>query len=177
MDGLHIFGKKSPEKHTNHIDYHFDELISPISHLITDYHWLLNQVIFNHVAYDGDTFDDYENKYDKIIIQTEETFHIELTAKGFLNKYAKFIQGDWDAIYGLRNPINIKDLIKYKRILWWNRKILNIDKTFIENNSEIYFSCVDAAYWEIYSKNEEILNIFAEKFPNHQRINLNNNKY
>ena len=91
MNGIRIIGKGVPgEGKSYHIDYRFDEIVSPIAHIISSYYWLLDDVNFQHNAYDGETFDDYQEKFDEIIIQND--FGLMLTIMGFLNKYSQFVR-------------------------------------------------------------------------------------
>ena len=77
----------------------------------------------------------------------------------FLVKYAKFIIGDWDRIYGIEN----KD------------DFLNTEKfgyEFIKRKTKIFFRCTDGIFWEVYAKDKTIIDIIMKEFPHSEMFNL-----
>ena len=44
------------------------------------------------------------------------------------------------------------------------------DSINIEENAVVFFRCVDAAYWVVYAKNEEIINILESNFKFTERV-------
>lgn len=142
-----------------------EEIITPISDLINGFYWILNSVEFKNQASDGTYFIDWEKNYDKLVVEQLDSQFIRLVVPGFFPKYAKYVIGDWDMIVGVKDRISLKGLIK------------GIQNNWIEENGEIYLSCVDAAYWEIYGKNQELLMKIKKEFPNSIECFLDEKKY
>lgn len=133
----------------------FEQIISPIADLICNYYWLVDGTPIIYKAKDGSVFSEWEENYDKIILQTQDNNNVRLTEKGFLTKYAKFISGDWDDICGIEQPIDISGMkINFR-----------MDKNFIYSNVKIYLSCIDAAFWLVYSPRYELLAKLKGQFP------------
>jgi hypothetical protein len=42
---------------------------------------------------------------------------------------------------------------------------------------EVYFSCTDAAYWEVYAKDEATLCLVKEVFPDAEECSLGEKRY
>ncbi len=166
MRGLRIKGKnRSGTEGRDHssINYDFDELFAPISHLFLNYYWILDDVNFNYKASLDEYFCD-DNNYDKLFL-AEKEFHVRLSAKGFLNSYSKYIQGDWDDIIGINN---LDYFSKYGSCGKW---------VFVEQYADIYFSCIDAAYWEIYLRDFELLENIKAIFPCSVECELKDKQY
>jgi hypothetical protein len=171
IKGLRIRGKGYPKKSHYRIDYNFPELISPVSDLIANYYWIIEDPIFIQELPNGDKFDDLQEKYSEIVLQdfpADSPPHFMLCIRGFLNKYGKFILPDNQRIFGLREKIDLSDAL--------NSVKLNVKKSFISQNVEVFFSCNDAAYWEVYSIHSEILQRVKDKFPSSEEITLNDGK-
>ena len=159
MNGIKIYGKNQMEDFSEAqkfslIDYGFEELIEPVRDQICAYYWILENQNFEY-------FSDYENKYDKLII--EESRLTRLTRKGFIPDYAKYIIPDWGQIYGIKDRLSIVTI--------------NLDKNFIEKAVDLYFSCIDGAYWEVYSRNVEIIEKIRKEFPLSKSITLADKKH
>ncbi|MBN1903958.1 MAG: hypothetical protein JW927_02570 [Deltaproteobacteria bacterium] len=159
MNGIKIFGKKQKKDYgkaqkLSRIDYGFHELIEPVRDGIKDYYWILDNQDFKY-------FSDYENKYDELII--EESQLTRLTRKGFIPDYAKYIIQEWGQIYGIKDKLSIATI--------------NLNKDFIKKTVDIYFSCIDGAYWEVYARNAEIIEKIRKEFPFSKSIALGEKKY
>ena len=159
MDGIKIKGKKKEEHYGNdrklsRIDYGFEELIAPIQGFIDNFYWILGNQDFTY-------FEDLSNKYDEIIIEESKNL-LRLTKRGFVTEYAKHVIPDWGRIYGIKERIVLS--------------AIKINDEFVEKNVEIYFSCVDGAYWEIYAKNRDIIKMLCERFPFSEPITLADKK-
>lgn len=138
----------------------FANLIAPIARLVQRYYWVLEDVMFVHQSAAGRIFDEIE--YDEATLQ--ERNQLRLMDKKFLSKAAEFVQGDWDSIYGLTEPI---DLATFKGFGEGN----------LPEDVEVYFSCTDAAYWELYAKDEATLCLVKEAFPDAEECLLSEKQY
>lgn len=147
--------------------YEFEDLIAPVADLLSEYYWLIEAVYFRRTAPDGTTFDDYENRYEELILQTGSRYDLSLTKRGFIVEYAKLIQGDWDHICGLNEPMDISGL----------SIDLGYDKDFIERHAEVYFRCIDAAFWIAYAKDARLLQRIKERFPLSEDCSLADEHY
>lgn len=136
------------------------ELIAPISQLVTDYFWVLDNVMFVHQSAGGSLFD--ERKYSESILQ--ESQPLVLIDKDSLLEFAEFIQGDWDSIYGLRGPVDLAGFA-------------GLGCGTLPGAVEIYFSCVDAAYWEVFARDEELLRLMKWRFPDAEECSLGEKQY
>jgi hypothetical protein len=131
-------------------DYEFFEIVNPIAHLITGLYWiLLEDVIVWHTASDGSTFDDFETRYDELIIFQRN--YLRITEQDFILRYAKFIQGDWDNLIGILSLRDVNDTF-------------TVTQEFIESKAVIHFRCIDAVYWEVYTPDLKLLLILQENF-------------
>jgi len=162
MKGIRIRGKGLAAEYDGaesryRIDYRFEELVFPITDLISDLYWVLADVVFNHVAVDGRTLDIRELDRDTLFIR--EPGDLRSANRGFLPKYAGFISGDWDDIYGLHQQIDFSE-----------SNLIN--RRFIEENVVVFFSCIDGAFWEVYSQDPDVLKCLQRKFPFNETCSL-----
>jgi len=141
-------------------DYEFFEIVNPIAHLITGLYWILEDVIVWHTASDGSTFDDFQYRYDELIIF--ERNHLKIAESDFILRYAKFIDRDWDNLVGLRSLQDANDTLRLTR-------------EFIESKAVVYFKCIDAVYWEVYAPDPKLLLILQESFDFWEPCNLDRN--
>lgn len=148
--------------------YQFCELIKPIEKYIKEYYWIITESSSSISFYtkDGQKFKDWENKYNEIVLKSNYEKDIKLLTKGFMNKYANFIVGDWTEIYAINKLTELNEIDDY-----------DFNKSKIKKNAEIYFSCIDAGFWEIYSKEKVILDLIKKEFYLSRDINLLDKKY
>jgi hypothetical protein len=137
-------------------DYEFFEIVKPIAHLITGLYWILEDAYLRHVASDGTTFDDFQHRYDELIIS--ERNHARIAERDFILRYAKFIGGDWDRIVGLRSSQD-----------------MNITQELIESKAVVYFKCIDAIFWEAYAPDPQLLLTLQESFDYCEPCTLDKN--
>jgi hypothetical protein len=143
-------------------DYEFFEIIYPIAHLITGLYWILDNVIVWHTASDGSTFDDFQYRYDELIIS--ERNHLRITEPDFILRYAKFIRGDWDNLIGLRSLQDANDAF-------------TVMQEFIESKAVVYFRCIDAVYWEVYAPDPKLLLTLQQSFDCWELPSLDRNDW
>jgi hypothetical protein len=129
-------------------DYGLVDLAALLAPFITRLYWVLDDVIPNHVAADGSTFDDYQNRNNELIIWTEG--HLRLAARDFIPHYAKFIHGDWDRIVGVRTPYP-----PHVVTAW--------ETSTVPQEAVVLFACIDACYWEVYSPDAALLERLERK--------------
>jgi hypothetical protein len=135
------------------------DIINCISPEVDSFFWIFSETIFSHESSDGEIFHDWDKHYERLFIEElpVENPHFRLSYQGFLNKYAKFILADWTEIYGLKSKVALSDVTDSKG---WN-----IDKSKINEISEIIFCNVDAAFWIVKSENQSLLDRIKNEFP------------
>ncbi len=145
MNGVCIHSKVGGNKRA--IDYSFCEIVSPISNHLDGLHWILSGVILDG-SKNLEELDVVLPKY-----EAGELGEYRLMKPGFLPDCCKWIKGDWDQIFGVR------DLGGY-------RKANDLREANLKKEAEIWFQCVDAAYWEIYSQLNVVVDLLMKQFPN-----------
>ena len=130
-------------------DYQFVDIIESIADLIGGLYWLLDSVVPRHTAADGATFDEYDTRYHDLVLW--ETGHLRLGARDFVPLFAKYIDGDWDQIAGVRELPRVND-------------INFINRELVTSKAVIFFRCIDALYWEAYSPDLALLESLREAF-------------
>jgi hypothetical protein len=126
----------------------FSALLAPIAQHVSEYFWALDAVTFAHQGAGGRLFD--ERKYNDAILQWGRP--LVLMDKHSLLDFAEFIQGDWDAIYGLSEPVELAAL-----------RDCSYDS--LPEAIEVFFPCTDTAYWEVYARDEELLRLMKRAYP------------
>ena len=136
------------------------ELMAPISQRISGYYWVLEGVTFVHRGASGRLFD--ERSYGASILQQSQS--LVLLDRGSLPGLAEFIPGDWDSMYGLRERVELAAFRGYS--------------SGAEPESvEVYFSCVDAAFWEVFARDEDLLLLLKRAFPEAEECLLSERQY
>lgn len=163
MQGIRINNKCSIDPKKITMDYEFRSIIEPITNDISNLYWVLNsRVTFNYIASDGTEFKDYQNQYDNLILDEKDGFR--LTQTDFIPRYAKFIVGDWDDIYGIKQIADFQE-------------IQEIDEKNIMEKTHIMFRCIDAAFWEIYARDRMIIDKISKCFPHSTLLSYCSVKY
>lgn len=141
-------------------DKNFALLVAPIAHLLVEYYWVLDDVTFARESAAGRLFD--EDRYGRAVLQEAGGF--KLVGKDFLSEFAEFLLGDWDSIYGLKRRVDVAGFAGFS-----NGTLPDV--------VGVFFSCVDAAYWEAYAEDEEILRLVARAFPDAEPCSLSAKLY
>jgi hypothetical protein len=153
MKGIRLIQKSVnrslPAPATQKRDYELFEIVNPIAHLITGLYWILENVDVRHIASDSKTFDDFQHRYDELIIS--ERNHLRIAERDFILQYAKFIGGDWDGLVGLRFPRDGNDTFE-------------VTQEFIESKAVVYFKWIEAACWELYAPDPQVLLTLQQSF-------------
>lgn len=138
----------------------FDELMAHISHRVSGYYWVLEGVTFVHRGASGRLFD--ERRYRGSVLQ--QTPSLVLLDRGSLPVLAEFILGDWDEIYGLRERVELAAFRGYS-------------SGAIPEGVEVYLSCTDAAFWEVFARDEDLLLRLKRAFPEAEECVLSERQY
>ena len=151
MKGLQVIAEQQQdlqpgEAHWS-IGYRFDQLVEPVLEFVSDCYWLINsRTIFL------DSPDDThapEPTISKVII--EQTSHYILAEPRFITEFSNLFIPDWTNFFGVPERIDLHTV--------------QITPAFLESTFLIFFRCVDAAFWEVYSPKDEILQWIAGAFP------------
>lgn len=142
INGLQVFHKIDRRKDGFHrVDYEFQDIIEPIADILGHYYWMLEDVTF--CLRDGVNFLDSAERQNLILDSNDE---FTLGDKCFINLCAKYIDSDWCNIYGCSDYSMVENLNCFRQKAYQTPSKL-----------EVYFTNIDAAYWEVYSRNKQIL--------------------
>jgi hypothetical protein len=125
----------------------FDEVISPVVHLVSGCYWIVSGCLFLESAPTGERFE--EGEFQGLVVERQG--QRRLVRPGFLAKYARLVGNDWCHLLGLTEPVALRGL--------------DIDEAFLSTRVRVYVTCVDAVYWELFSSEQEILRLTRGAFP------------
>ena len=134
----------------------FQELVHPIRDIVSELHWIIADVAFR---YPTGSVEALELEQAFAAFLAAESGSLLLMRPGFIERFAPFIVGDWDQIVGVKSALDFGDVV-------------TLDKNRIEMVGQVYFACIDAAFWEVYSPDEEILARLLTHFPSSIRKSL-----
>ena len=138
----------------------FYELMAVISHRVSGYYWVLEDVTFVHHGASGRLFD--ERRYRESVLQQSQS--LVLLDSESLTGLAEFILGDWDSIYGLRERVELAAFSGYS-------------SGVAPETVEVYLSCTDAAFWEVFARSEDLLLVLKRAFPEAEECLLSDRQY
>ncbi len=140
------------------IPYYFTELVEPIADRIAKLHWAATgSVVFS--AQGRDDFPDdetFEGLFVESVTADDDSpiWERAWLKPGCLAPLAPFIDGDWTDIVGIQKP---EDL---------SRADVDVnDDRWLEANARVYFTCVDGAFWAVFSTETQILSSLRDRFP------------
>jgi hypothetical protein len=161
MEGLSICTGDEPGG--RRVKCAFRELVDPIRDLISDLHWILDGVVVSNQVTSGPVeAPELDPEFAAFLVAQSRS--LSLMRPGFIERFAPFITGDWDQIVGVRSPADFADGV-------------TLDTDRIEAVGQIYFACTDAAFWEVYSPNDEIRARLLAAFPSSIRVSLDDKQY
>jgi hypothetical protein len=115
-----------------------------------------------YVSPEGKTLSDEEcgrldQEYERFLITRQdrkgsEICDLTLFAPGFLERFRDYLYGDWTNFYlfATEVPLTIVEP-------WTNS---------LPTECEIFLSCVDAAYWEVFASDPSFLARIEDRYPN-----------
>lgn len=137
MKGLRVSNKNT-----------FNEIFSCIFDELNGLHWLMESDTFAYIETDSlDKISKLNTKDDNWYISKEDIFP----------SYSKLVDEDWNIIYGFKPEST--DLKVWAKDYW----VIKDRAEYISLFCDICFINIDASYWEIYSNNQNILNIIKGK--------------
>jgi hypothetical protein len=145
------------------IPYDFSELVEPVADQI-DALWFAatGSVVFSTGFRDGFPDDaTFAALFDDSEVENDSPIWERAWLKpGGLKALAPLVQGDWTDIVGVQESCKpaIADV--------------KTDTRWLEAHAEVYFSCVDAAFWAVFSSHPEILSLLRHRFPQSGDISL-----
>ncbi|MEQ8187595.1 MAG: hypothetical protein ABRQ39_06445 [Candidatus Eremiobacterota bacterium] len=140
------------------------------------YYWIIDRdcfkwpVEFHHLStYNSDT-DEYEDGPMKEILfffsPIEENNNYYLGLPGLLPEYASYISNDWNCILGFKaKPDSPGEWIKK----YWNAKNRG---HYVARTVDICFTNIDGAYWEFFTKKEELFESIRYSLQNIEGIRI-----
>lgn len=177
MNGLRIVARpdhlaRRPLRRT--IPFAFGELAEPILPDIQDFYCGLYGAMF-YAGDDEASFpdDDELESYFELVAGTplppdneEVIWDVGWLQPGRLSVLARFIKEDWTDIVLVTSPP------AYRRSEVWFG-----DKEWLENHAEVFFSCIDAAYWEVFARSQSVLDKIHGAFPESRPMTLEQKRY
>ena len=115
------------------------QIVQMIKGHISDYYWVFENEVMVKQTDDQDRID----KFFQRMRDPQQT-------RGLISDNADLIKGDWDNFCGAPT-------IPPKGIAF--------SKQLVEDWAQIYFSCIDAAFWEVYAKDKGLLEKIKSGFP------------
>ncbi len=163
MRGLRIVPVPEMVGRPGSIPYDFSQLVEPVADQINALWWAARgTVVFSAALRDGfpddatlaALFDDSE------VEKGSPIWERAWLRPGGLKALAPFIQGDWTDIVGVQES--------FKPAM----ADVKTDTRWLEAHAEVYFACVDAAFWAVFSSHPEILSLLRNRFPQSGDISL-----
>jgi hypothetical protein len=167
MNGISIYREK-PYK-TGGLCTVFEINFKSIFDKINNYYWCIPDMVFRlpdswyYGDYDIEN-DIYRNKeWDHFssyyLSNVNEGLFENIVAKtGYIKEFSRYFVDDWCDIFGFEE----KYIEEFKNI----KNIKTIRPLFFDNKIPIYFRNIDAAYWDFYSENNELLEIIKADLGN-----------
>jgi len=135
-------------------------ILQIIEELISDLYWAHTGIIYSFPEnLTQEEYHEIKNRLEEYMLHEDKSKQVQYMHGGFIENFGEYIFSDWVELAGY------EDIQKLKTFDPGNSEALN-------ENSVVYFKCVDAAYWEVYAKNEEIIKILETKFKFTESIDL-----
>jgi len=88
---------------------------------------------------------------------------LKLFGPGFLLRFRDYLYGDWNRFYLLSEKVPLGEI--------------QLGSNQVPPQCEIFICCVDAAYWEVYTRDTALLERLKERFPEAMPRNLADKTY
>lgn len=165
MNGIKILGKQQvSEVKTNTqlstLDFKFADILQYTEELISDLYWVHTGIIYSFP--ENLTQDEYnlvKRSLEEYVLHEDKAKSYQFMHRGFIENFGEYIFTDWIELAGY------DDLQKIKTFDPTNAEV-------IDENALVFFRCVDAAYWVVYAKNEEIIKILESNFKFTEKVNI-----
>jgi len=167
MNGIKILGKENVSESESKaqltmLDFGFIDILQNIEELISDLYWAHTGIIYSFPeSFTQEQYHEIKNYLEEYTLHEDKSKQVQYMHKGFIENFGEYIFSDWVELAGY------EDIEKLKTFDPGSPEALN-------ENAVVYFKCVDAAYWEVYAKNEEIIKILEANFKFTESINLEN---
>jgi len=165
MNGIKILGKDTVSDsesaaQLSRLDFGFIDILENVEEFMSDLYWAHTGIIYSFPqSLTQEQYHEIKNNLEEYILHDDKSKSIQYMHRGFIENFGEYIFSDWLELAGY------DDIQKLKTFDPGN--LVSLDE-----NSVIYFKCVDAASWEVYTENEEILKTLEAKFKFAENINL-----
>lgn len=165
MNGIKILGKENVSDvqstaELSRLDFGFADILQIIEELISDLYWAHTGIIYSFPeSLTQEQYYEIKNYLEEYILHEDKSKQVQFMHRGFIENFGQYIFSDWIELAG------------YDDI----QKLKTFDPTSpqaIDENAVVFFRCVDAAYWVVYAKNEEIINILESSFKFVESVNM-----
>lgn len=155
MRGLRFYSQSFTVKTVYGIREIIDCLAPEISQL-----YCLTQGEFLFGGHSVKGVEEVEDKYTEFLLedQNPDGFGLKLFKPGFLTTFRDYLFGDWTDFYLVDAVIPLGGLK-----LWGNK---------IPEGCKIFISCIDGAYWEVFTEQQELLTRLNTRLPGGMQLML-----
>ena len=165
MNGIKILGKENvsdseSKAQLSRLDFGFIDILQIIEELVSDLYWAHTGIIYSFPEnLTQEEYHNIKNSLEEHLLHEDKSKSMQYMHRGFVENFGEYIFSDWIELAGY------DDIQKLKTFDPGSPEA-------IDENAVVFFRCVDAAYWVIYAKNEEIIKIIQDKFKFTESVSL-----
>ena len=157
MKAIRILGKErmsesGASSQFSTLDFSFAEILHNIEELVSELYWAHTGIIYSFPeSLTQEQYNITKRNLEEYLLHEDKARSINYMHRGFIENFGQYIFSEWVELAGCDDIQKLKTFDP-------------TDSDSIEENAVVFFRCVDAAYWAVYAKNEEIINILESNF-------------
>ncbi|HSG32603.1 MAG TPA: hypothetical protein VLB82_13785 [Thermodesulfobacteriota bacterium] len=157
MKAIRILGKErmsesGASSQFSTLDFSFAEILHNIEELVSELYWAHTGIIYSFPeSLTQEQYNITKRNLEEYLLHEDKARSINYMHRGFIENFGQYIFSEWVELAGYDDIQKLKTFDP-------------TDSDSIEENAVVFFRCVDAAYWAVYAKNEEIINILESNF-------------
>ena len=142
--------------------YGIRELVDCLVPQISELYCVAHGDFLMYVSSEGRTLSDEEcrrldQEYERFLITRQDRKgtgirDLTLFAPGFLERFRDYLYGDWTNFYLFATQVALA--------------VVEPSTNTVPAECEIFLSCVDAAYWEVFANDQSFLARIQDRYPN-----------
>ena len=163
MKAIRILGKERVSEsgasaQFSTLDFSFAEILQNIEELVSELYWAHTGIIYSFPdKLAQDDYNEIKRDMDEYLLHENKPKQMQYMHRGFIENFGEYIFSERIELAGYDDIQKMKTFDP-------------TDSINIEENAVVFFRCVDAAYWVVYAKNEEIINILESNFKFTERV-------
>ena len=159
MDGVHLSSNCFSGRTAYGIRNVVDALEPELSQLYCVVHGdFLEYSSLNGKALSDEEDNKLDDEYSRHLLAEHDSQELKLFDRGVLLRFRNYLCGDWTSFCLLSAKVALQTIEP-----WTNK---------IPAECEIFISCVDEGYWEVYARDDSLLLRLTERFSNCSPCNL-----